>query len=372
MRILRVVSDLYPTVVGGIGIHAHEMSRIQSEKGNDVTVLTFCPKKSTPIKNQRYQIIQIPFLFKLWGNTFSFTLPFLILKIIDNFDIIHAHSHLFFSTNVCAFIRKFKSTPLVITNHGIMSASAPDWFNILYLKTLGKWTLNTADKILCYTDEEKEKLVTLLHINKSKIIVVPNGVDTDQFHPRLKKNSINTTNLLWVGRFVKGKGVEYLIQSMSTLVKDNPDLHLTLIGDGPGKGSICEFITDLGLDNHVKIIEFVPYDKIPEIFQNSDIFVLPSLYEGVPRTVLEAMSCGIPVVISQFTHLEGLIDGGGQMFPKMDVEALSTIIKEIINNPGKKAEMGRNAREKIVRDYSFMRTVTQTLDVYDDIIACMN
>lgn len=372
MRILRVVSDLYPTVVGGIGIHAHEMSRIQSKIGNNVTVLTFCPKKSTPIKNQDYKIIQIPYLFKLWGNTFSLSLPFKIFKIIDNFDIIHAHSHLFFSTNVCAFIRKFNPTPLIITNHGIMSASAPGWFNILYLKTLGRWTLNSADRILCYTDEEKEKLINLLHINKSKIIVVPNGVDTDRFHPRIKNNNTNAFSLLWVGRFVKGKGVEYLIYSMFILVKDKPDLHLTLIGDGPGKERIIELIVNLGLQNYVTIIDFVPYDKIPEMFQNSDIFVLPSIYEGVPRTVLEAMSCGLPVIISQFSHLEDLIEGGGLMFLKMDVQALSNTLKSIINDKSKQSEMGQNARDKIVRDYSFMKTVTRTLDVYDDVIAKMN
>lgn len=372
MRILRVVSDLYPTVVGGIGIHAHEMSRIQSDMGNEVTVLTFAPKNAEHLKKIDYKLIQIPFLFKLWGNTFSFSFPFKILRIKDNFDVIHAHSHLFFSTNICAFIRKFNSTPLIITNHGIMSASAPDWFNLLYLKTIGKWTLNAADGILCYTKDEKEKLIEILHIDESKIFIIPNGVDTDQFHPGTRNLDTDTINLLWVGRFVKGKGVEYIIRAMDILVKEYPNLHLILVGDGPEKDRICKLITDFKINDYVRIIDFIPYDEMPDIFQHGDIFILPSLNEGVPRTVLEAMSCGLPVVISDLSHLKDLIDGGGLMFQKKDVEGLSKILESIINDPAKREEMGQKARDKILKEYSFIKTVTETINAYKKTLMNLN
>ena len=372
MRILRVVSDLYPMVVGGIGIHAHEMSKIQSEKGNDVTVITFNSKKSPEPQRNDYRIITIPVSLRVRGNSFSFFLPFRVWTEVGSADIVHAHSHLFFSTNICALVRKFDTTPLVITNHGLMSASASDWFNILYLKTIGRWTLNTADKILCYTDEEKDKLIRILHIDELKITVIPNGIDTDTFCPRVTDQDPDTITLLWVGRFVKGKGVEYVIRAMAVLSKEIPNLNLTLVGEGPEKKRICELINDLGLQDNIRIIDFVPYDKIPGIYQDSDIFVLPSLHEGMPRTVLEAMSCGVPVVISDFSHLRDLVDGGGLMFPKRDVQALSDCLRNIIKDTSIRAEMGQKARDKIVQEHSFMRTVVGTLEVYQEVIAHVN
>lgn len=369
MRILRVTSDLYPYVVGGLGVHAREMSKSQVKLGHEVTILTTSMADRMPDNLDGFRVACFKNNAKLLGNTISLGLLFKLFRIRKSYDIIHAHSHLFFSTNVCALIRKIGSSPLVITNHGIMSASAPDWFNLLYLKTIGRWTLNTADRIICYTEEEKENLISILHIPESKIAVIPNGINTKQFHPRAGDHAADTINLLWVGRFVKGKGVEYIVQAMDILVKEIPSLHLTLIGEGPERDCIRELIESLELDNNINIIDFVPYDEMPWFFQDSDIFVLPSLHEGVPRTALEAMSCELPVVISDLPHLRDLIDGGGVMFPKKDVQALVDHLRVLIFDDDKRTKMGRNAREKIVWEYSWERIVARTLNVYQGVIS---
>ncbi len=369
MRILRVTSDLYPYVIGGIGVHAREMSKSQSKLGHEVTILTTSMAEKVPGNQDGFRVACFKNSMKLLGNTISLELLFKLFRVRKSYDIIHAHSHLYFSTNICALVRRIGSSPLVITNHGIMSSSAPDWFNLLYLKTLGKWTLNTADKIICYTEEEKKKLINILHISESKIAVIPNGIDTDQFHPRIGNRTTGAIKLVCVSRFVKGKGVEYIIRAMGILVKETPDLHLTLVGDGPERACICDLIESLGLTDNVSIIDFVPYDKMPRVFQDSDIFVLPSLHEGVPRTALEAMSCGLPVVISDFSHLRDLIDGGGLMFPMKDVRALADNLRTLIADKDKRAKMGQKARERIVREYSWERTVTGTLQLYQMVIS---
>lgn len=369
MRILRVTSDLYPYVIGGIGVHAREMSKSQAKLGHEVTILTTSMANKIPDNQDGFRVACFKNSMKLLGNTISLELLFKMFRVRKSYDIIHAHSHLYFSTNICALVRRIGSSPLVITNHGIMSSNAPDWFNLLYLKTLGKWTLNSADRIICYTQEEKEKLISILHINESKIAVIPNGIDTNQFRPWTGNRATDVINLVCISRFVKGKGIEYIIRAMDILVKETPNLHLTLVGDGPERGCICEMIKCLGLTDNVRIIDFVPYDKMPEIFHDSDIFVLPSLHEGVPRTALEAMSCGLPVVISDFSHLRDLIDGGGMMFPKKDVQALADSLRILINDESKRARMGQKAREKIVREYSWERAVAETLQLYQKVIS---
>ncbi len=367
MRILRVTSDLYPYVVGGLGLHTREMSRSQVKQGHMVTVLTTSLPDGVPSEQDGFNILYFNNFIKLFGNAFS---PDLVFKILNNkkYDVIHAHSHLFFSTNICALVRKFRSTPLIITNHGIMSASAPDLFNLLYLKTLGKWTLNAADRVICYTDEEKEYLINILHINASKISVIPNGVDTVKFCPSNEIKHTDDISLLWVGRFVNGKGVDSLIRAMDILVKDVPNVHLTLVGDGPERGAIQMLIKKFALDNYVEIIDFVPNDELPNIYQTSDIFVLPSLHEGVPRTVIEAMSCGLPVVMSDMPHLRELINGGGLMFPKGDVQALADTLKSLIDDAEKRQFIGQRARKKVEKDHSWDNTVSKTVKLYQEVV----
>ena len=200
MKILRVISDLYPDVVGGMGIHGHKMSKDHYHLGHDVTVYTSKrkvnhtipaddktpsgtesllpdqPSNQSPYKIERFSNIRI------FGNAISLSLMLKLFKKRRDFDVIHAHSHLFFSTFACALIRSLGSSPLIVTNHGLMSQTVPGWINNLYNRTVSRWIFTKADKILCYTEEEKSQIVDW-GITPDKIIVIHNGVDTTKFTP---------------------------------------------------------------------------------------------------------------------------------------------------------------------------------------------
>ncbi|MDO8874014.1 MAG: glycosyltransferase family 4 protein [Methanoregula sp.] len=172
MKILRVVSDLYPAVVGGIGIHAHQMSTSQARRGHEVTVLTLNQNKLTDNELiNGYRVVRFFSYFTICGNSFAPGLILEILKRKNAVEIIHAHSHLFFSTNICALARLFDSAPLIITNHGLISASAPEWLNTLYKHTFSRATFHIADHIICYTAIEKEN-IEKLGIDPKKISVI--------------------------------------------------------------------------------------------------------------------------------------------------------------------------------------------------------
>ena len=190
LKVLRVVSDLYPSVVGGIGLHAHEISKWQGNHGCDVTVYTL-KRGGEPTQEFRdgYKIVRFRPMIKIMGNSIAPMFFFKFIHNIDDFDIIHAHSHLFFTTNVCSLIRKIRFIPLVITTHGLIGQTAPYWFSNLYLSSIGKFTLKWADRIISYTESERKKL-TNLGIDKNKIIVIPNGVDTKLFSTIKSKKEI--------------------------------------------------------------------------------------------------------------------------------------------------------------------------------------
>ena len=369
MKILRVASDLYPAVVGGYGIHVHEMSRMQAEKGHDVTVLT-ANTDGLPEEEwvDGYRVLRFNHSIKMVGNTISPTLFFRLMEMRHDYDVIHAHSHLFFPTNVCALVKKYDSAPLVITNHGIMSASAPHWLNVGYMSTLGRWTLNAADRVICYTPVERDLLVSKFGVHPGGIAVIPNGVNTDIFRPDASRRDDGCRRLLWVGRYVKGKGIDFLIHAAAALVREVPDLQLTLVGEGPEEAEIRQLATELRLDGHIEYLPFMTYDQMPAQYQRAEMLVLPSLHEGVPRTMLEAMACGRPVVISDFEHLRELVSGGGLMFPKGDVTALADAIRNLLEHPDEADELGRRARETIIRQNSWRNTVESTLDLYRELV----
>lgn len=368
MKILRVTSDLYPFVVGGIGIHAHEMSEKQVSLGHDVTVYTLVNKNEKRNPRVNYRIIKKQKLFSFLGNSISPLLFFDLFRMRNDFDIIHAHSHLFFSTNICAIIRKMGSSPLIITNHGIMSVSAPNWFNRIYIKIIGKWTLNAADAVLCYTKEEKKKLINSLHIDEKKIFIIPNGVNLDIFYPDPVEKVNRDPTLLWIGRLVKGKGVHFLIQATSLIIRKIPNIRLIIVGEGPEKGKIKKIIKYLNLKDSVSIVDYIDYQNLPAIYRKTDIFILPSMNEGVPKTVLEAMACGKPIVISEFSHLRELICDSGLMFPKGDIYALADAIVKLIKNETLRKELGKNARNKIIQNYSWDNTVQKTTEIMKQLI----
>jgi glycosyltransferase involved in cell wall biosynthesis len=250
-----------------------------------------------------------------------------------------------------------------------MSASAPDWFNMLYMKTIGKWTLKSADRIICYTHIEKDKLIDMLKIDSGKIRVIPNGVDTELFQP---DNGISikhqTPTILWVGRFVPGKSVEYIIHAAKILVKEIPDLKILLVGDGPLKDKILSLVEKFNLKKNVKIKENIANENMPEIYRKSDVFVLPSLNEGVPKTLLEAMASGKPVVISDLPHLKELVKDAGLMFPKGDVHTFADSIKRLIMDKKLAKEFGSTGRMKIVEDHSWENTVRKTIEMYEEVV----
>jgi glycosyltransferase involved in cell wall biosynthesis len=369
MKILRVVGDIYPDVTGGLEIHAHEMSRMQANCGHEVTVFT-SNNNNLPEEEFKdgYRIVRYSRIIKIFGNSISLALLIKLVKNRNNFDIIHAHSHLFLSTNICALIRFIGSSPFIISNHGLMSASAPVWFNTLYLKTLGKWTLTRADKIICYTDGEKEN-IEKLGIDPKKISVIHNGVDTTLFVPRASEKIADKKQILWVGRHVPGKGVEYLIEAFSLVQKKIPGTHLVLVGVGPEKMAIEDRIRKLHLQSSVTFIDYLDNTELPGIYKNSDVFVLPSLMEGVPRTILEAMACGVPVVTTNLPHLVGIVDGAGLVVPPKDPALLSNAILTILEDASLAEKMGRRGRNRIEREYSWEDTVAKTLTSYESVIA---
>lgn len=365
MRILRVVVGVYPSEVTGIGLHAHELSRHQAKLGHEVMVYTSNSVNGQQESYTNYNVKNFNNVLKVFGNPISISLFSELIRNRNSFDIIHAHSHLFFSTNICAFIKKMGSSPLVITNHGLISQTAPLCVSKVYIPTIAKWTFKCADKIICYTEEDKLALEHL-NIDSDKLVVIHNGVNTDLFLPAQKKEK--TGQLLWIGRFTPGKGVDYLIEAFKILLSTHPNLKLLMVGKGPLKDQAYQQIKNFHLEKNIIIKDFIPNCELPEAYRQSDVFILPSVNEGVPRTILEAMSCETPVVCTKLPQLVDIVTGCGLMVPLKDSEAIAKAVFNIISDEQLAKNLGENGRKRVVNNFSWSDTVSKTIELYGELL----
>lgn len=365
MKILRVAGDLYPAFVGGIAIHAHEMSKIQASMGHEVTVYTSI-WEDEPLEEVRdnYNIVRFRGI-TIFRNPIAPRLFYRLLRERNKYDVIHAHSHLYSSSVFCALMRMIGSSPLVVTNHGLISQTAPMWLQKIYIPTIARWIYSTADRIICYTETERDQLIDL-GINPEKISIIHNGVDTDHFAPM--PNIAPKKQILWIGKYVPGKGVEYLLRGFQSFSRDFPDYTLLMIGRGPMKEDFLRMIEDLGLTEKVILRDFVQNRDLPEIYQQSSLFVLPSIEEGVPRTILEAMACGVPVACTELPQLGKIVSGCGLLVPVKDSQALADSISKVLSDPSLAEEFRENGRRNVVENYSWKDTVEKTVELYEELI----
>jgi glycosyltransferase involved in cell wall biosynthesis len=367
LNILRVAADLYPSVIGGVGLHAHEMSKEQINMGHNLTVYTCTDLNPVSSSVYNYEVHGFKPFIQIFGNSIAPLMILDLLKNMRNYDIIHAHSHLCFSTNLCAILRKIGSSPLVITTHGgLNSQRAPKLVQSIYNATVAKMTFDAADKIICYTDIEKSEMIGF-GVKPEKIAVIHNGIDTDRFTPP-KEPNFNKKNLLWIGRYVPGKGVEYLIEAFNLLKQKHPDAFLTMVGGGPQKEKIIERINELNLQNSIVIKDFIPNSEIVHLYHNSSVLLLSSLREGVPRVILEAMACGVPVVCTRLPHLVDIVDCGGFLVPLKDPCTLAEKTSQILSDPILAKKLGENGRKKVVENYSWKDTVQKTIKLYGELV----
>lgn len=364
VRILRVAQKAYPAVTGGGAYHVHAMSRDQAALGHDVTVLTVTQDGESSGTEERdgYTVVRCGAPIKILGNTLS---PGVArsLRRVREYDIVHAHSHLYFSTNLAALMRIFDDTPLAITNHGLYSQSAPEWVFESYLRTVGRLTFDAADVVFCYSETDRKRLLELGV--RTDVAVIPNGIDVSRFTPEGPVSNLVTSGaktVLFVGRLTDGKRPADAIDAVARIRETHPEIKLYIAGDGQKRHSLESLAEDRNLSAAVSFLGQVAYDEMPALYRAADVLVLPSRTEGMPRTILEALATGTPVVTSDLPQLRSLTDVAGYVAPVGDTDAIAEGISSVLGRPDYARQLGERGRELIMDRYTWRNTVAETTD----------
>ena len=227
----------------------------------------------------------------------------------------------------------------------------------LFSRCIEWFALSTCDTFIVATKEESEYFKKY----KSKIAVIPNYVDTKLFKPVTElKNREEKDVLLFVGRFNKQKNLENLVCAL----KGVDGVRLQLVGDGELKEGLEKIALQKEVD--VEFLGRKSHEQLPNYINYADTFVLPSLYEGNPKVLLEAMSCGVPVVTTCVEGIENIVkDRETAILAQTDIVSLRRNIKDLKDDVNLRNRIGEKSREYILKNNSLEKVLELELKNYD-------
>lgn len=222
--------------------------------------------------------------------------------------------------------------------------------------SLTGWLLHRLWDKACAVVANSEGLADLARSSGRNILVIPNGVDAETFAPLGHTRTQSTeTHLLHVGRLNKQKSLDTLLYAL-------PRLHggwrLSLVGDGPEAVPLYELAQSLGVADRVEFLGWRSRDELVALYNAADLFVFPSVDEGMPNAVLEAMSCGLPVVACAVNGCTELVqpDRTGLLVPPRNVEVLAEALQRLCDTPEERCGMGKAGRELAQTHFSWNAT----------------
>jgi glycosyltransferase involved in cell wall biosynthesis len=286
-------------------------------------------------------------------------------------DILHAQY----------FVPPFVSCKTVLTVHDISFEYSPQFFRPVHrwgLKTLVPRSIRRAERVLVVSQWLKESIVSLYGTPANKISVTPLAV-SEHFTPQdiassraylARQFGIQQPFLLYVGNIVPGKNVEGLLRAFSQLRKkaDLPQRKLVVVGPKLwGYGSLSALIDQMGLQNEVIFPGYIPQRILPYFYSACDAFVFPSFSETFGLPVLEAMSCGAPVVASARGALPEVCGDAALLVNPDSPEEIANSLYQVLHDPELSVDLRRRGRERSAA-FSWETTAARTLAAYHQVM----
>ena len=365
---LLIVNYEYPPLGGGASNASWFMAKALVAQGHAVSVLTSSFQELRGRTNEDGIVVhRIPAIRRARDRsnmiemaTFVVSGLFRVASIIRQERI---EAAIIFFTIPCGPVgylaKKLYGIPYVISlRGGDVPGLVPELAGMhRFLQSLRRLILRNAQAIVA----NASGLAALSEqVDPYRVGVIPNGVDTGFFLPRNDTSRDQSTRarpfqLIFVGRFHTQKNLFFLLDRLSELRNRNLDFHLHLIGDGPERAGLEQHVEKLRLSERVVWHGWLDKDSLNKAYQQADCMINPSLYEGMPNTVLEAMACGLPVIASNIPGNVDVVRDGvtGYLFDLGRPEQFRERIEALMCSPELAKDFGRKAREWIVAEFSW-------------------
>ena len=373
MRILHITPFLGEQH-GGSERYAHKISKHLVQRGHNIDIYTSCINPKTPrqsiidgINVHRFCTPKV-----IWNiNPLCLMLPALLKS---NHDIIHAHSHLYFTSNQALLAKCLRSlirrpTRIILHLHGgvgnprlVPHSPLRKVVKRLYDAHIGFWMIKNADCVISTDRFNAQAAAQLFQIPIEKIPIIHNGIDLTTFSPNHNNN--NSKEILYVGDLEPWKGVNSLIQAMNLLHELNTDFTLKVVGDGSLRHSLEAQTTN----SNTEFIGQVPHSKIPQLMNNAYAVVLPSLWEGIPTVGLEAMASGTPFIGSNIGGIPEIVthETTGLLIPPNNPrEIVNALLR--LTNPQLRKKLVHNARNLVTKKHAIPKICEKLEHLYTSI-----
>jgi len=210
---------------------------------------------------------------------------------------------------------------------------------------------------------------------KDNINITHSAINIDKFSPA-KTRKKNKNKIIAVCRFVEKKGVKYLIESMKIIHKKNKNINLTIIGTGPEKENYLKLIKENNLEKNIIIKGPLMQEEIKKEIENSVMFILPCIIarnndrDILPNVLKEAMAMEIPVITSNICGIEELVEHNktGILVPEKNPQAIADAIEKLSKNHTLRVKLGKQARQKIIKDFNVKKEAKKTEKILQKII----
>lgn len=235
------------------------------------------------------------------------------------------------------------------------------------LGVIGRLALRLTPFLIGNSEAALQSIATQ-YPNKS-IYLLKNVVDTRQFRPTPTSKSESIIHLLSVGRLIELKRQDLILQVVAELHRDGLPIRARIVGEGPLHSELEKLASTLGVSEWVEFTGL--RQDMVDIYNEADIFISTSDYEGTPNVLLEAMACGLPVVATRAGGSADVVREGetGYLVPIGDVKNLRECVQKLVEDELSRKQMGREAREHIVDSFSLNRLYNDMMAIYKSILA---
>lgn len=353
-------------MVLGIFLSSGDSFKNMSKSGQDVRFKYFYLRKFSisfskiyvfSFENEKVQdlppnIIVVPNKYSVNRFFYGIIMPFLNFKKVSECDVLRAY-HLLGTMPV--IIAKLFLGKSYIFNYAYdyvkFAKIEGKLFQIILIRLINYPAILFASKIIATTQE----MFSLLPAQKT--LFIPNGVDIHSFKPKKSRQANRKLKLLSVGRLEPQKNYLTLILALKSLTVD-----LLIVGSGSLKAKLLAFSKKKKVN--LIIIDKVENLKLPAIYNQADIFVLPSLVEGPNKVILEAMACGLPVVATNISGIkEVIIDKYNGVLTRTDSASLRNSIIKLLTNPELREKLGHNARLSVEKRFDLKSLLKKEVQV---------
>jgi glycosyltransferase involved in cell wall biosynthesis len=374
MRILQTPPRFYP-YVGGVETVAVALSRALVTLGHDVTVICADEPPGGPTRFDGADIHRLWYPAKVANTNITPALPMALWR--TPFDVIHTHLPTPWSADWSVLIGRARRKGVVLTyyNDIVGGGGAATAIARLYNTAWLPVALALAHRVVFNSASLFERPGTPLKAVERKACLVPNGVDTRRFYPKPELRTAGKIGFLAVlDDFHRYKGLDVLLRSAQEL--DGRGLEGTLLVGGSGalRSEYERLAASLGLVDRVRFLGFVPDSELLDFFNGCQVFVLPTTdrrREGFGLVVVEAMACGVPVVVTSAAGVADVVreTGAGIVVPPGDTSALTSALERLLTEPGLARQLGERGRKATEKRFDWTAIARRYEPLYEEAMA---